>query len=130
MKEIDDVEKRRIIECYIAAYNAFDVEGMLTYVHQDIEFKDFSENEMHTSIKGIDDLRQLAEQSKALFTSRSQTITSFESWDDSASVKIRFEATLAVDFPNDMKAGDVLRLNGRSKFKFKEGKLYQIEDYS
>jgi hypothetical protein len=37
---------------------------------------------------------------------------------------------LAVDFPNGMKAGDVLRLNGRSEYTFRDGRIYQIIDFS
>jgi ketosteroid isomerase-like protein len=129
MKE-EGQEKRKIIESYISAYNAFDVDGMLRCVHQDIEFKNFSASEVNAATKGIDEFRNLAEKSKALFSSRRETITSFESKDDSAKVGIEFEAVLAVDMKNGMKAGEVLHLFGRSEFKFRDGKLYQIEDHS
>jgi ketosteroid isomerase-like protein len=126
----EEQEMRRIIESYISAYNAFDIDAMLRDVHQDVEFKNVSENEVNAYTKGIDDLRNLAEQSKALFTSRRQTITAFEVRDDTARIAIDFEAVLAVDLPNGMKAGDALRLAGRSEFQFKDGRLYRIEDYS
>jgi len=99
-------------------------------VHQDIAFRNFSANQINASAKGITELRRLAEQSKALFASRRQTITAFSAVDDSASVEIKFEAILAADLPNGMKAGDALHLTGRSEFRFKDGKLYRIDDYS
>ena len=43
---------------------------------------------------------------------------------------IYYEGVLAVDFPNGMKAGKVLRLNGQSEFEFKDGKIYRITDFS
>lgn len=126
----EEREMRSVIEAYVSAYNAFDVDGMFRHVHQDIEFENISGNEVSASTKGIAELRNLAEQSKALFRSRKQTITAFEAKSDMANVAIEFEAVLAVDLPNGMKAGDVLRLTGRSEYKFQEGKLCQIKDYS
>jgi hypothetical protein len=37
---------------------------------------------------------------------------------------------LASDLPNGMKAGETLRLNGRSEFTFCDGKIYRIKDVS
>ena len=37
---------------------------------------------------------------------------------------------LAGDLPNGMKAGEVLRLKGRSVFGFQEGKIYRLTDTS
>ncbi len=122
--------QKAVIEGYIAAYNAFDVEGMLAFIHPKVVFKNITGDEVNAQAIGVDELRTLAEQSKLLFSSRCQEITSFNSVGDEAAVDIKFEGVLATDFPNGMKAGDTLRLTGRSEFQFREGKLYRITDFS
>lgn len=57
-------------------------------------------------------------------------ITSFETKDDQAFMGIDYEGVLASDLPNGMKAGETLRLNGRSEFTFRDGKIYRIADIS
>ena len=74
--------------------------------------------------------REIAMQSKALFLSRQQKTTNFKFVGNIATVDIYYEAVLAVDLPNGMKAGKVLRLNGQSEFEFKDGKIYRITDFS
>lgn len=121
---------KAIIEEYISAYNAFDVERMLSYVHQDVEFKNVSGGVVNAAASGIDELRKMAEQSKQLFSTRHQSVISFEEKGDIARVEIKFEAIFAVDLPNGVKAGDSLNLEGKSIFEFKDGKLWRIADYS
>lgn len=72
----------------------------------------------------------MAKQSKAFFTSRQQTVTAFDATGDGASIQVAYEGVLASDLPNGMKAGKVLKLNGRSEFEFKDGRLSRIVDYS
>jgi hypothetical protein len=99
-------------------------------VHPDLIFKNVSGGEVNATAVGIDEFRELADRSKAMFSSRQQTVTSFASSGDSATVEIQYEGILAVDLPNGMKVGDEIHLNGRSEFEFKDGKLYRIADYS
>jgi ketosteroid isomerase-like protein len=49
---------------------------------------------------------------------------------DMVRVGIKFEAIVAVDLPNGMKAGDHFNMEGKSIFKFRNGKLWRIADYS
>jgi hypothetical protein len=79
---------------------------------------------------GVDQLRRLAAESKSLFSFRQQDITSLSFIESRVTAAIDFEAVLAVDFPNGMKAGDSLRLAGRSEFEFIDGKLSKITDIS
>jgi hypothetical protein len=122
--------QRTIIEDYISAYNAFDVEGMLSFVHRDVEFKNISGGRITAITRGIDELRELAEQSTLLFTSRHQSITSFEEEGESVQAGIKFQAILAVDLPEGPGAGEELNIEGSSVFEFREGKLWKIFDYS
>ncbi|WP_324254096.1 hypothetical protein [Paenibacillus sp. 1001270B_150601_E10] len=50
--------------------------------------------------------------------------------DDRAEIEIDYEGTLATDFPNGMKAGEIITLEGKSFFQMKDKKLILIEDYS
>lgn len=125
-----ELEKRELIECYLDAYNSFNVEGMMATVHPEIEFKNVSGGEVNARTSGASEFRQMAEQSKGLFRSRQQTMTAFEATGDGASIEVMYEAILALDLPNGMTAGETLKLNGRSEFEFKDGKISRIVDYS
>ena len=59
---------------------------------------------------GVDQFRQLAIQSKALFSSRHQKTTNFRFTGDIATIDIAYEGILAINLPNGIKAGEVLRL--------------------
>ena len=127
---MNEDNKQSLIERYLEAYNTFDIEGMMSVIHPDIEFKNVNGGEVNATASGADEFRKLAEQSKGLFSMRKQTITSFETKDDQAFIGIDYEGVLASDFPNGMKAGEILRLNGRSEFAFRDGKIYRITDIS
>lgn len=127
---MDEDEKRSLVECYLAAYNAFDIDGMVAVIHPDNEFKNVSGGEVNATTSGAGDFRLLAEKSSELFRSRKQKILTFWSNADQASVAVAFEGVLASDLPNGMKAGETLRLNGRSEFTFCDGKIYRIKDVS
>lgn len=122
--------QKEIIEGYIAAYNSFDIEALLQFVHPDVLFKNFSGDEVNATATGYHEFREMAEQSKSLFSARCQQITSFESVGGTATVGINYEGVLAADLPNGMKVGDILKLKGRSVFEFLDGMLYRITDYS
>jgi len=126
-----DVKKQKIvIENYIAAYNAFDIEGMLSFVHPNVVFENVAGESVNATANGIVAFRRLALQARALFSSRRQWITGFEADGETIKVEIDYEGVLAIDFPNGMKAGDTLKLHGRSEFQLCDGKLYRITGYS
>ncbi|MNM68263.1 SnoaL-like domain protein [compost metagenome] len=121
---------KEIIDKYIEAYNAFDIKGMVRFLHKDILFRNFSSGEVNTETNGIEEFRELAEKSTDMFSSRCQTVTDYIVIDDKAEVQIEYEGILAVDLPNGLKAGDKIQLKGKSVFQIKENKLSLIEDYS
>jgi len=123
-------DQRALIDRYIAAYNALDIDEMMSTIHANVRFKNVSGGEVNATASGAAEFRQLAEQSKKLFSSRVQTVRAFESGDDRAVIDVAYEAVLAADLPNGMKAGERLRLEGRSEFVFREGKIYELADYS
>lgn len=119
---------KHLIERYIQAYNTFDIDGMMSLIHADIEFTNVAGGEVNATASGAEEFRRLAEQSSKLFASRRQTITSCATEGDRAFVGIRYEAVLAVDLPNGLKAGETLLLKGRSEFTFRDGKIVRITD--
>ena len=123
--------KRDLIDRYLHAYNTFDIAGMLSTLHPDVEFKNVSANVVSATTSGISEFAKMAQQSKALFTSRQQTMTAFEAADDDrASINVAYEGVLAADLPNGLKAGEVLKLHGRTEFEFKDGRISRIADDS
>jgi ketosteroid isomerase-like protein len=127
---MNEDDKRSLIERYLDAYNAFDIDIMISTLHPDIEFRNVSSGQVNATAFGADEIRELAEQSKGMFSMRKQTITSFETKDDQAFVGIDYKGVLAMDLPNGMKAGEILQLTGRSEFTFRDGKIYRILDIS
>ena len=123
-------EQKTLIQSYIDAYNSFDIDGMVALVHPEVVFKNIAGGEVNAEAVGVDQFSQMANQSKALFSSRHQKATDFKFTEDTATIDIAYEGVLALDLPNGMKAGEVLRLKGRSEFQFKDGKIYRITDFS
>lgn len=127
---MDEQSKRKLIEKYLKAYNTFDIDGMLTTLHPDVEFRNISGGKINTSTSGIEEFHKLAEEAKKIFKSRNQSIISFMTAEDKTIIEIEYEGVLATDLPNGMKAGQVINLNGRSEFEFKNGKISSITDIS
>ena len=125
-----DEEIKETIRKYVEAYNLFKIDDMVKLLHDDILFRNFSNGEIDTETKGIQEFRNLAETSSKIFSSRHQTIINYAAIDNQVELQIEYEGILAVDLPNGFKSGDKLQFNGKSQFNFKEGKISLIEDYS
>ena len=89
-----------------------------------------SGGDVDTTAIGQDEFRALAEQSAFLFSSRKQTPTKFQTEGEVVSVDIDFAGTLATDIPDGMKAGEELRVTGRSEYIFRDEKIHRLTDYS
>ena len=125
-----DEEQKMMIQSYISAYNSFDIDAMVALVHPQVVFKNIAGGKINAEASGSNQFRELAVQSKALFSSRYQKATNFKFTGNMATTDIAYEGILAVDLPNGLKAGEELRINGRSEFEFKDGKIYRITDFS
>ncbi len=123
-------EKRTLIKRYLHAYNTFDIDGMLSLLHPNIQFRNIAGGEVTAETSGITALRHLAERSRDLFSFRKQTLTRIALHDNRALIEVAFEGFLAADLPNGMKKGETLRLTGRSEFTFHDGKINRITDIS
>jgi hypothetical protein len=123
-------EQQRCIERFMDAYNRFDIDGMVTLLHPNCLFQNVSGQEITASARGLAEFRELAQKSKGLFSSRCQKVLYFESAGARGTVGIAFEGMLRADLPNGLKAGDVLKLEGKSVFEFQDGLIYRLTDYS
>ncbi len=123
-------EMKDIIDKYIKAYNLFDIDGMLACMHDDVEFKNISGGNINLTTNGIKELRSVAEQAKSIFESRYQKINKYNFENDTASIEIDYEGVLSKDIPNGLKSGERIKLKGKSVFKFKDGKIVSLSDYS
>lgn len=123
-------QREQIIQQYINSYNSFDVEGMLKYLAENIQFENISGGEVNLHIQGLSAFREQAEKAKAFFSERQQTIKSFKHTDNQTEIEIDYHAILAIDFPNGLKKGDALNLKGKSVFTFDQSKIIAITDIS
>ena len=116
---------------YIEAYNHMNVAGMMAPLSEDVTFLNISDGQVNMEIQGKEALQKQAKDTLALFTERQQSIRviQFEET-DLLVVQIDYEATVAQDLPNGLKAGDKLKLEGLSRFSFQEGRISKIEDVS
>ncbi|MDQ1275546.1 MAG: hypothetical protein QG610_1120 [Euryarchaeota archaeon] len=121
---------QKIIENYIDAYNSFDIDRMLSDMHENIKFENISNGEVNLTTNGIDELRNQAEQAKQLFKERKQTITDIKFNDDRIELKIDYRGVLAVDFSSELKTGDIIEIKGSSIFRFKDNKVIELKDIS
>jgi len=122
--------KKDLIERFVRAYNSFDVDGMLALMHPECSFQNISGGQVTASDAGIRQFREIAEKSKALFSSRSQTITAYKFEPDSVTVDIDYKGVLRVDLPGGPKAGQTLKLKGKSIFRFRHRLIHELIDQS
>lgn len=119
-----------LIERYLAAYNAFDIDGIISLLSRAVRFENYSGGQLTAAANGIDEFRQLAEQSKSLFSEREQRITGLELSHDSAVATIVYRGKLAADIPIGPPADTILDLQGESEFSFCNGQITKIVDRS
>jgi ketosteroid isomerase-like protein len=123
-------EKKNLVENYVRAYNAFNVEEMLSGLHRDVIFKNISGGETTLDLKGIEAFRKQAETAVDFFSEREQKIKNFDFSEDDCQIEIDYRATLAIDLPNGLKTGEKIELKGKSVFRFADGKIVEIQDIS
>ena len=122
--------QRTLIDRYVAAYNAFDVAGMLAVLHPDVRFRNVSNGRETAATDGRDEFRALAKRGLEIFRSRRQTIREYYSDGERAWITVDYQGVLAKDLGPGLAAGDTLRLTGRSAFAFRDGLIVDLLDES
>ncbi|QIL76150.1 nuclear transport factor 2 family protein [Hymenobacter sp. HDW8] len=121
---------KRLVQAYIEAYNCFDVDGMVRHLHEEVEFRNIANGEINLTTTGKESFRQQAEQAKQYFSQREQRVTDWQIADNRVEVLIDYTAVAAMEFPNGLKAGDTLQLQGKSVYQIADGQITSIEDIS
>jgi len=119
-----------IIESYIDAYNKFDVAGMLKSLHPDVEFKNITAGNVDLSLTGLKEFGDQANSALQYFSERKQTISGLNISDHTAEVSVDYQAILAIDLPNGLKAGESIQMKGQSVFIFEDNLILSITDIS
>ncbi len=123
-------DREKIILNYLEGYNNFDVSKMIAHFSDEIIFQNIQDGQVSLELNGIEDLRNQAEIAKSYFSERHQKVKSFKHNGEKTETQIEYFAISAIDFPNGMKRGQELQLNGKSIFEFKEGKIIRLTDIS
>ena len=128
---MNEAERRAVIDRYVAAYNRFDVDGMMAVLSDEVRFENVSGGRVTASAEGAGEFRALAERAVGLFSEREQRVTGlrFRS-DGSAVAAITYRGVLAADVPGGPAAGSVFDLAGESEFTFAGGRISGIIDRS
>lgn len=121
---------RQLVEAYIEAYNRFDVAGMLGPLHDEVVFKNISNGEVNLTAADKAQFRAQAEHAEHYFSEREQRITEWQMAGDEVTVLIDYRAVAAVEFPNGLRPGGRLTMQGKSVFRFENGQIISIQDIS
>ncbi|MFS2028256.1 nuclear transport factor 2 family protein [Massilia sp. GER05] len=119
-----------LIERYVAAYNAFDVDGMLDTLSPDVRFENWSGGHLTAASDGRDAFRILAEQARTMFAQREQRVTALAPRGDALVAAIAWRGQLAIDVPGGPPAGTRLAVRGESEFVVRDGQLALVVDRS
>ena len=122
--------REKTINNYIEGYNQFNIDKMFTDFDENLVFENIQNGEINMSLNGIIALKEQAEKAKMYFTERTQTVKSFKHIDNCCEIEINYKAILAMDFPNGLKKGQELILNGKSIFEFEKDKIIRLTDIS
>lgn len=127
---MDVAKQKQLVQDYIEAYNRFDVDGMLRHLHEEVVFRNISNGEVNLTLTGKEAFRQQAQQALQYFSQREQRVTDWQGADNRVEVLLDYSAVAAMEFPNGLKAGDTLQLQGKSVFQFADGLIVSIDDIS
>lgn len=119
-----------VVERYLAAYAALDVDAMLSTVTEDVVFENLSNASPPLKTEGKVQLEALARQSVTLFSARKQTVIEAVVDGDRVALRVSFEAVVAQDLPNGWKRGQALELIGASFIELRAERISRIVDLS
>ena len=127
---MDVAKQKQLVQNYIEAYNRFDVDGMLAPLHDEVVFRNIAGGEVSLATHGKAEFQAQAEQATQYFSQREQRVTDWQVAENRVEVLLDYAAVAAIDFPNGLKAGDTLQLQGKSVFGFSDGLILSIDDIS
>jgi predicted ester cyclase len=119
-----------IIQRYVDAYNAMDIEMMLDCLSIDVRFVNRMGGVVTHSTRGIDSFRNLAQQTVQLFVKREQTIIECIAIEDRAALRVTYSAIVRYDLDNGWRAGQTVNMNGVSFLSLEDHAITEIVDAS
>jgi len=124
-------ERTEKIFRYLNAYNEMDVEKMIVDFDDEIVFLNVMNGEKTMELRGIEEFKKQAIEALSYFSEREQSVESITHTSSCTEISIAYRAIAAMDFPNGIKKGDEVNLQGRSIFEFSEdGKISRLGDIS
>lgn len=124
-----DVEgKRSVIECFVHAFNSFDVDTMVSLLDPDAEYRCIVNGAVLHGTSGIDEFRSLGEQWRLHYSSRKLTVMEMYEKGCQVIMEINYAAVMAADSADGMKAGDTVKREGISEVVFRDDKILSITE--
>lgn len=122
-------ERTKKIFKYVEAYNQMDAKNMIADFSDDIIFKNVMNGEKTMELQGIEEFKKQAIEALSYFSEREQVIESITHNYSTTDISITYRAIAAMDFPNGLKKGEEISLNGKSIFEFSDdGKIIRLTD--
>ncbi|MGJ1237757.1 nuclear transport factor 2 family protein [Sphingobacterium multivorum] len=122
-------ERTEKIFRYLDAYNKMDVENMMADFDDGVVFLNVNNGEKSIELEGIEEFKKQAIEALSYFILREQAIESMTHTNNSTEIVINYRAIAARDFPNGLKKGGEIKLQGKSIFEFSEdGKISRLTD--
>lgn len=116
---------------YVEAYNEMNVENMIADFADVIIFINITNGEKTMELQGIEEFKKQAIEALSFFSVREQFIETMTHNLSSTEITIHYRAIAAMDFPNGLKKGDEINLQGKSIFEFSgDGKIIRLTDIS
>ncbi|MGE8426709.1 MAG: nuclear transport factor 2 family protein [Sphingobacterium sp.] len=122
-------ERTEKIFKYVEAYNQMDTENMIADFSDDIIFQNVMNGEKTMELQGIEEFKKQAIEALSYFNERDQSVESITHNSSGTEISIAYRAIAAMDFPNGLKKGEEISLNGKSIFEFSDdGKIIRLTD--
>jgi len=121
-------EKRAMLEGYVHAFNAFDLEGMIAFLHPDAQVITIVDGDVASSADGMDDVRLHERIENARCSSRKKTVMECYERGDQVVVELSYSCVLAADQADGLKAGDTVTLEGIAEVAFIDDKISKVAE--
>lgn len=115
-----EAQARALIEAYVAAYNAFDVDAMMATLHEDAAFQHLENGAPLVTADGKPEFRALAERAVEVFAERAQSILGVEHRPGETIARIEYRAV--------PRGGDAITGLGQTRFTFRDGRILSVTD--
>jgi steroid delta-isomerase-like uncharacterized protein len=129
-EEPDAVADAHQVGRYVDAYNARDVDRMLSCLSEDVHFQNFSSGGLDAEARGMGEFAALARMGASAFRERRQTVTNCITVANRVMIEVDYAAVVATDLPNGWTAGQKLSFRGASYFELENDRIVKIVDAS